>query len=181
LGRKTKERPVIGWREWASLPGLGIDRIKAKIDTGARSSALHAFGIERFERRGRPWVRFRVHPYQRSRYPSVVAEAPVLDYRKVRNPGGRLEMRPTIRTALQVMGEEWDIELTLTPRWGMGFRILLGRQAVRRRFVVDSGRSFVGGAFIEPRGDRKLMMRRKKKRKKKKERQASPSNAARSS
>ena len=164
LVRKKQDRPVIGWREWTSLPSLGIDRIKAKIDTGARSSALHAFGIERFERDGEPWVRFRVHPYQRFRYPTVVAEARLLEYRKVRNPGGRLEMRPTIRTAVQVQGGEWDIELTLTPRWEMGFRMLLGRQAVRSRFVVDSGRSFVGGKFTEPRDNKK---KKRKKRKKK--------------
>ena len=166
--RKKRDRPVIGWREWTSLPGLGIDRIKAKIDTGARSSALHAFGIERFERAGEQWVRFRVHPNQRSRYPTVIAEARLLEYRKVRNPGGRLEKRPTIRTPVHVGGEEWDIELTLTPRWGMGFRMLLGRQAVRRRFVVDSGRSFVGGEFMEPRGDRK----KKRKKRGKKARQS---------
>ena len=150
MGRKKKPQQIIGWREWASLPGLGIERIKAKIDTGAQSSALHAFGIETFKRDGRAWVRFRVHPFQRSRYPTVVAEAPLLEHRKVRNPGGRSELRPTIRTSVEVMGEVWQIDLTLTPRWAMGFRMLLGRHALRKRFVVDSGKSFLGGKWKQP-------------------------------
>jgi hypothetical protein len=135
--------PVIGWREWVGLPALDVDRIKAKIDTGARSSALHAIHIERFTSRGAPWVRFEIHPLQRGG-PTVVAEAELLDERRVRNPGGRTEMRPVIHTPIELLGQVWDIELTLTPRWGMGFRMLLGREAVRHRFLVDPGRSFFG-------------------------------------
>lgn len=140
--RSKKQIPAIGWREWVSLPVLGIDRIKAKIDTGARSSALHAFDIERFERNGTPWIRFRVHPEQHGG-PTVVTEAEVIDERHVRNPGGRTELRPVIRTRVELLGKRWSIELTLTPRWGMGFRMLLGRRAVRRRFLVNPGRSFL--------------------------------------
>lgn len=141
--RRKKAIPVIGWREWVSLPGLGIDTIKAKIDTGARSSALHATNLTRFTRVGRPWMRFDVHPLQHGPT-TIVAEAEVVDERRVRNPGGRSEMRPVIRTPIALLDLVWEIELTLTPRWGMGFRMLLGRQALRRRFLVDPGRSFFG-------------------------------------
>ena len=142
MKRPKRQLAAVGWREWVSLPELGIDRIKAKIDTGARSSALHAFEIERFERNGTPWVRFSVHPEQHGG-PTVVAEAELIDERRVRNPGGRTELRPVIRTPVELMGKLWPIELTLTPRWGMGFRMLLGRRAVRRRFLVNPGRSIL--------------------------------------
>jgi len=141
--RRQKAIRVIGWREWISLPDLGIDTVKAKIDTGARTSALHAFHIERFTANGAPWVRFEVHPLQHGG-PTVVAEAELFDERRVRNPGGRTEVRPVIRTPVELLGQSWDIDLTLTPRWGMGFRMLLGREAVKHRFLVDPGRSFFG-------------------------------------
>jgi len=141
--RRKKALPVIGWREWVGLPELGLDRIKAKIDTGARSSALHAFNLEMFEVDGAQWARFDVHPLQRSN-DTISAEAEVVDMRRVRNPGGRRELRPVIRTPVAVLGQTWEIEVTLTPRWGMGFRMLLGRQAVRHHFLVDPGRSFFG-------------------------------------
>lgn len=144
--RRSRPLPAIGWREWVGLPELGIERLKAKIDTGARSSALHAFDIIAFARDGRDWLRFSVHPYQRSQFLTVVAEAPLVEHRRVRNPGGRTELRPVVRTPLELMGQAWTIDLTLTPRWGMGFRMLLGRAAVRRRFLVDAGRSFLCGA-----------------------------------
>ncbi|WOD39406.1 ATP-dependent zinc protease [Nodosilinea sp. E11] len=134
---------IIGWREWVALPALGVDAIKAKIDTGARSSSLHAFGVERFERGGRAMVRFQAHPLQRNDDDSVTAEAVLLDHRLVRNSGGQAELRPVIETPVQVGGVVWAIELTLTNRDEMGFRMLLGRQAVRRRYLVDPGRSYL--------------------------------------
>lgn len=134
---------IIGWREYLILPELGIAKIKAKIDTGARSSALHAFEIEHFERDGTPTVRFKVHPYQRNSQITVTAEAKLLDEREVRNSGGHAQLRPVIQTTLELGGQQWPIELTLTNRDVMGFRMLLGREAVRRRFLVDAGRSFV--------------------------------------
>lgn len=137
--------PAIGWREWLALPALGILAIKAKIDTGARSSALHAFDIERFDRDHEPMVRFKVHPYQRSHDGVIVAEAPLAGERFVRNSGGIETLRPVIVAEVELGGQRWPIELTLTPRDAMGFRMLLGREAVRRRFLVDAGRSYLAG------------------------------------
>ncbi|MBD2113700.1 MULTISPECIES: ATP-dependent zinc protease family protein [Cyanophyceae] len=134
---------IIGWREWIALPTLGVQVIKAKVDTGARSSALHAFAVERFERTGRAMVRFNAHPIQRNDDYIVTAEAALLEERMVRNSGGQEELRPVIETLVQVGGAVWAIELTLTNRDEMGFRMLLGRQAVRRRYLVDPGRSYL--------------------------------------
>lgn len=138
-------RPVIGWREWAALPDLGVRSIKAKIDTGARSASIHAFDIEHIKRRGQPIVRFTLHPTQRKAQPSITCEAQLLEYRTVRNPGGREERRPVITTPIQIGDHTFSIELTLARRDSMGFRMLIGRQAIRGRFVVDPGRSFVVG------------------------------------
>ncbi|HEX6963863.1 MAG TPA: ATP-dependent zinc protease [Lacipirellula sp.] len=134
---------AVGWREWIGLPGLGIDAIKVKIDTGARSSSLHAFDIETFERDGEPWVRFVVHPLQRDVETTVQAEAPVLDFRQVRSSSGHTSQRPVIRAEIRLDQQQWPIDLTLAPRDEMGFRMLLGREAVRGKFVVDPGRSYV--------------------------------------
>ncbi|MGB3200439.1 MAG: ATP-dependent zinc protease [Nodosilinea sp.] len=134
---------VIGWREWVALPELGIQTIKAKIDTGARSSALHAYAVERFEHNGKPMVRFQAHPFQRNDDDIVTTEAVLLDERQVRNSGGQVDLRPVIETQVQVGQAMWAIELTLTNRDQMGFRMLLGRQAVRRRYLVDPGRSYL--------------------------------------
>lgn len=141
--RRARELPVIGWREWLALPDLDVNAVKAKIDTGARSSTLHAFDLERFERAGEPWVRFIVHPVQRSTQETITTEAPLLDERHVRDSGGRQQLRPVILTTVELAGDRWPIELTLTNRDAMGFRMLLGRQAVRNRYVVDAGRSFL--------------------------------------
>ena len=140
---RKKALPIIGWREWVSLPDLGLENIKAKIDSGARSSALHAFDLRAFTVGGVPWVRFRVHPMQHGG-PTVEAEAEITDMRRVRNPGGRRELRPVIRTHVELSDKQWKIDVTLTPRWGMSFRMLLGRQAIRRHFLVDPGGSFFG-------------------------------------
>ncbi|MFO7724424.1 MAG: RimK/LysX family protein [Oceanipulchritudo sp.] len=144
-GRTRSGLPVIGWREWVSLPEFGVDWIKAKVDTGARSSALHAFGLRRFQREGLEWVRFQIHPVQRKNVPIVEAEAKILEWRSVRNSSGRATIRPVILTNLIVKGRSWPIELTLASRDEMGFRMLLGREAVRRRFLVDSGKSYYAG------------------------------------
>jgi hypothetical protein len=134
---------VIGWREWVALPDLGVQAIKAKVDTGARSSALHAFDLEHFDRHGVDMVRFQAHPIQRDDRHIVIAEAVLLEERLVRNSGGQEELRPVIQTPVQVGGHIWSIELTLTNRDVMGFRLLLGRQAVRRRYLVDPEHSYL--------------------------------------
>lgn len=144
--RKPKTPPeTLGWREWASLPDLGVDAIKAKLDTGARTSSLHAFDLTHFERRGRSMVRFEVHPVQRSDSDAVTVEVEIVDERWVRNSGGGRELRPVIETTVGIGARSWPIELTLTRRDEMGFRMLLGRQALRRRALVDPGRSFRAG------------------------------------
>lgn len=137
------ERPIIGWREYIALPELNIPEIKAKIDTGARSSALHAFNLAEFEREGKTMVSFNVHPYQRDCDRAVTAEAILLDRRSVRSSSGESQLRPVIQTIVELGGQRWAIELTLTNRDEMGFRMLLGREAVRRRFLVDAGNSYL--------------------------------------
>ncbi len=133
----------MGWREWVALPDLGISEVKAKVDTGARSSALHAFDIRPFLANGTQKVRFKVHPFQRNEIDTVETEAEVFDRREVRNSGGKAELRYAILTSIELAGQRWSIELTLTNRDVMGFRMLLGRQAVRGRFFVDPGKSYL--------------------------------------
>ncbi len=143
--KRADKMNIVGWREWVSLPQLGISRIKAKIDTGARSSALHAFDIEIFRRQRTDWVRFRVHPLQRNTRSTVVSEAKLLEYRTVKSSGGHETVRPLILTQLSMLNQTWEIELTLASRDTMGFRMLLGRQALRGHLLVDPGRSYYGG------------------------------------
>ncbi len=154
---KHRHLLIIGWREWLDLPDLGVVKIKAKIDTGARSSALHAFHLESFQRDGKEIIRFQVHPYQRNSHYAIAAEAEVLEWRQVKSSGGHTQLRPVILTTVDLGGEQWQIDLTLTNRDVMGFRMLLGREAVRHRFLVNPGKSFlrtgvggVGGWGILP-------------------------------
>lgn len=142
---KKSPLPVIGWREWVSLPDLGIKQIKVKVDTGARSSSLHAFDLHEFERDGEAWVRFKVHPDQRKTAVTVVAEAKILDKRNVRSSSGKASMRPVIATSIRLLGATFIAEVTLANRDAMGFRMLLGREAFRGNFLVDAGGSFFGG------------------------------------
>lgn len=141
---KTKRGPtLIGWREWVGLPELGVQMIKAKIDTGARSSALHAWSIKPFDRDGQEWVTFELHPMQRDSNVVVECEAQVLGERQVRSSSGAREIRYVIRTVLELGVRHWPIEITLTNRDQMGFRMLLGRTALRRRVIIDPSRSFL--------------------------------------
>lgn len=139
--RKRAALPVIGWREWLSMPGLGIERIRVKVDTGARSSALHASDIELVRRAGRELVRFKVAPVERDER-TIQVEAPLLEMRRVRNSSGKVELRPVIVTSVCLMEQDWPIELSLTRRDMMGCRMLLGREAVRGRFTIDPSRSY---------------------------------------
>lgn len=136
---------TLGWREWLSLPDLGLPAIKAKIDTGARSSALHAAELELFERDGHERARFALHPFRRRAHIRVECEAPVVDRRRVSDSGGNRSIRPFIRTSLRVGQRTWTIELNLTPRDDMLFPMLLGRTAMAGRVAVDPARSFTLG------------------------------------
>lgn len=143
LSHLTTNKAIIGWREFVALPQLKIDRIKAKIDTGARSSAIHAFNIQERSQNGKKIIRFQIHPFQRDSHTTITTEAELLEYRKIRNSGGATQLRPVIKTNIQVGKYIWGIELSLTNRDVMGFRMLLGRQAIRNKFLVDSGGSFL--------------------------------------
>lgn len=145
MKRSPHSNMTTGWREWVGLPGLGVGWIKAKVDTGARTSSLHAFDLVEFERGGEAWVRFSVHPWQKSEADAVVHEARVHDRRAVRSSSGHAETRVVVVLRLRLVGADVDAEVTLTNRDEMGFRMLIGREALRRGYVVDPARSYLGG------------------------------------
>lgn len=137
---------VVGWREWVRLPDLlGDEAVKAKIDTGARTSAIHAWDLEPIERDGSAWVRFSLHPRQKDDSHVVIVEARLIEERDVRSSNGEVERRTVVETALAVGTTTWSIELTLTNRDEMGFRMLLGRTAMSGRLLVDPGASYLTG------------------------------------
>lgn len=140
---KTYKYPLIGWREWVALPNLGIAKIKAKIDTGARTSALHAFSLKPFTENGISKIRFDIHPLQHDTENIVTCVAEVIDKRLVTDSGGHEEERYVIITPITIAGQTWPIEITLTERETMLFRMLLGRSALRKRYLINPSRSFV--------------------------------------
>ncbi len=149
MQKQDRKPQLIGWREWVELPSFGAVVTKAKIDTGARTSALHAFYVEPFRREGRDWVRFGLHPHQGDNKAQVECEARVLDRRKVTDSGGHAEMRYVISARLKLGETAFDAELTLTDRENMRFRMLLGRRALKGIFLVDSDQSFLLGGDKE--------------------------------
>ncbi len=145
LDRRSESPTPVGWREWVSIPDWGVEAIKAKIDTGARTTALHAFDLELFERDDAEWVRFSVQPWQRSDDDVSIVEALRLDHRTVTSSSGTRSERPVVRVGLVLGGRAIDAEVTLTRRDEMGFRMLVGREALVQGFVIHPASSYLGG------------------------------------
>jgi hypothetical protein len=140
-----KDRLVLGWREWASLPDLGIPALKVKVDTGAKTSTLHAFDVEPEESEGRLWVHFGVHPMRKRRDLVIRCRSQVVDQRNVSDSGGHRQMRFVIESLIKIGEQAWPIELTLTNRDTMLFPMLLGRSAMNERLLVDPDGSYTQG------------------------------------
>ncbi len=138
---------IIGGEEWCAFAGLNIPAIKARVDSGAKTSAIHASNIQKFNRKGEKWVSFEVHPVQETRRITIRCEAKVVDHRNVKSSSGISEKRYVIKTSMTLGIYEWDIELTLANRDSMGFRMLLGREAMENRVLVDPANSFLQGNF----------------------------------
>ncbi|MDH3354672.1 MAG: ATP-dependent zinc protease [Chromatiales bacterium] len=136
---------TVGWREYCSLPDLGLVDVNAKIDTGAKTSCLHAFSVKPFKKNKKQWVRFGMHPDQDSTDVEIFCEAEVIDRREVTDSGGHISKRYVISTNIEINGQQWPIELTLTNRDTMKFRMLIGRSAMRKRIIVNPDKSFLMG------------------------------------
>lgn len=145
MKRIKEPKMIIGWREWLALPDLGVPGIKAKVDTGAKTSTLHAFDVVPFEKDGMRFVSFNIHPLQGNDDIVIPCTAPLVDRRKVTNSGGQSQKRYVIGTTLHIAGRAWPIELTLTNRDTMKFRMLLGRNAMAGRLIVDPHLSMQAG------------------------------------
>ncbi len=137
-----KELKIIGWREYCSLPLLNTDKIKVKVDSGAKTSSLHAFDLKIYSRLGKDFVKFNVHTESNKKEISIPCKAKVLEYRNIKSSNGQVERRPVIETTINLLGETWTIELTLTNRDEMGFKMLLGREAIKNRFLINVAKSF---------------------------------------
>jgi hypothetical protein len=145
VAQVPQEPTLVGWCEWVSLPDAGVEWIKAKVDTGATTSALHAFDITEEERDGAPWVRFWIHPWQRHHSDAVEWAAPVTDRRRVRSSSGHAQERFVVTMGVTIAGRRVPAEVTLTNRDKMGFRMLIGREALAHGFLVDPAASYLGG------------------------------------
>ena len=144
IDKSNDELTIVGWKEWVSLPDLGIKKIKAKVDSGAKTSSLHAKDMSYYQKEGRQFVRFTVGPTNKAElgYKEIAAE--VLEYRKIKSSNGQVELRPVIVTQIQFQDKKWLAEITLTDRENMRFPMLLGRQAMKGRFLVNPGKSYLG-------------------------------------
>lgn len=143
---KLRKLPAIGWREWVALPELQVTRLKCKIDTGAKTSALHTFYLEEFIEQGIKKVRFGLHPDQKNTSTEIHCIATVSDERNVTDSGGHVEKRYVITTPVVLGDKIWPIEITLTNRESMAYRMLLGRSAMSENFIVDPGVSYLMGS-----------------------------------
>jgi hypothetical protein len=143
LPKRAPEKVIIGWREWISLPDLGIEQIKVKVDTGARTSAIHATNIEIFTRRKIDYVSFSIHPLQHKSKPVIQCIAPLVGLREIKSSTGHVTERPVIRSTFLLGDYLWEAEMTLVNRDMMGFRMLLGREAIRPNYLVHPGKSYL--------------------------------------
>ncbi|NDF12485.1 MAG: ATP-dependent zinc protease [Proteobacteria bacterium] len=143
--KRKSDKMILGWQEWCALPELGLPALKIKLDTGAKTSALHAFDIETFEQGGIKYVRFTVHPLQFKQRYEKVCVAELIDERRVTSSSGHREKRYVIITPVVIGDKRWDIEVTLTKRDELAYRMLLGRQAMVGKVVVDPAKSFRKG------------------------------------
>jgi len=141
----NNQKVALGWREWVALPDLGLPAIKTKIDTGAKTSALHAYYTEPYQHKGVDMVKFLIHPIQKNFDFNVECHSPISDYREITDSGGHKEMRYVIESNIVVGTQQWRIELTLTNRDTMRFRMLLGRRAMQNRVIVDPDTSYLQG------------------------------------
>lgn len=148
LFSQYKDMSVVGWREWVKLPKLHVDHIKAKVDTGAKTSTLHAIGIERYRRNFQDRVKFYIHPIQKNDDIEVACSAEIVDIRTITDSGGKRERRFIIETPIIIGDKKYNIELTLTDRTNMSFRMLLGRAAVEDRFLVSPHSSYLQRKLI---------------------------------
>jgi hypothetical protein len=142
-GQNPMEKTLVGWREWVTLPDFAQVRLKAKLDTGAYSSALHATHLVESIHHGQKWVEFDIHPRQKSIAGKKRVFCPVLEFRHVKSSSGQTENRPVIRTRIKLAELIWDMEVTLTNRDLMGFRLLMGRKELKNFFLIDCNRSYI--------------------------------------
>ncbi|MCB0414921.1 MAG: ATP-dependent zinc protease [Bdellovibrionales bacterium] len=140
-----KELPCIGWREWVSLPDLQVKNIKVKVDTGAKTSSLHAFDLVVLREKRKYFAQFKIHPEQKSKKSTRTLYYPIVDFRKIKSSNGQSEWRPVIEANVHLGDYIWPIEITLTNRDEMGFRMLLGRESIKDRFLVNVARSYIIG------------------------------------
>ena len=140
---------VIGSQEWCAFPELKTPAVRARIDSGAQTSSIHASDIQPFRKDGEDWVRFEIHPVQESPKVIIKNEAKVVTVRKVKNTGGTSESRYVIKTPMKIGNDTYDIELTLANRDAMGFRMLLGREAMINRFLVNPAEIYTLGDYSE--------------------------------
>jgi ribosomal protein S6--L-glutamate ligase len=137
MNQLNEPKMVIGSDEWCAFPSLNIPAIKARVDSGAKTSSMHAINILRFTRESKNWVSFEVHPLQKNRKVTVHCEAPLIDQRIIKSSSGDKEQRPVIRVPLSLGEKSWEVEVTLTNRDSMGYRMLLGREAMNGRILID--------------------------------------------
>ncbi len=162
IKKKKPPKTVIGWKEWCAFPDLGLPAVRAKTDTGARTTALHAYDIIPFKKGGVAYVRFKVHPLHKTKLVIKSCSAPMVDERIIISSNGKRELRPVIRTELRMGEIVFTTEVTLTGRHEMNFRMLLGRRAMRAgRLTVDPSRSYLLGKV--PKAENLYKNSRKKK------------------